>query len=120
GIDYYPRLSPCVIVLITRGDECLLAKHVQSRMNLYSPLAGFVEPGESVETALHREVAEEVGLQIQRPRYFRSQSWPFPGQLMLGFHADYAEGEIVEDPAEIEEARWWHYRDLPSVPPPST
>lgn len=119
-IDYYPRLSPCIIVLITRGDECLLAKHVRSRANFYSPLAGFIEPGESAENALHREVAEEVGLRIQRPRYFSSQSWPFPGQLMLGFHADYAAGDIVEDPAEIDDARWWHYRDLPSVPPPST
>lgn len=119
-LDFYPKLSPCVIVLITRGDECLLARHARSRSNFYSPLAGFVEPGETAEGALHREVAEEVGLQVQHPRYFSSQSWPFPGQLMLGFHADYAGGDIVEDPVEIADARWWHYKDLPSIPSPST
>ncbi|MEX1031941.1 MAG: NAD(+) diphosphatase [Cellvibrionaceae bacterium] len=119
-INYYPRLSPCVIMLITRGDECLLARHAQYRSNFYSALAGFIEPGESVESALRREVAEEVSLRVKNLRYYGSQPWPFPGQLMLGFHADYESGEIAIDDVEIEDARWWHYKDLPSVPPAGT
>jgi NAD+ diphosphatase len=119
-IDFYPRLSPCVIMLITRGEKCLLARHAKSRGNWYSTLAGFIEPGESVENALHREVAEEVGIQVHNLRFFSSQPWPFPGQLMIGFHADYLSGDIVVDGKEIEDARWWHYRALPPVPPTGT
>ncbi|MCW8194051.1 NAD(+) diphosphatase [Proteobacteria bacterium 005FR1] len=120
AINYYPRISPCVIMLITRGDECLLARHAQYRSNFYSALAGFIEPGESVENALHREVAEEVSLRVKNLSYFGSQPWPFPGQLMLGFHAEYDSGEIAIDDMEIEDARWWSYRDLPMVPPAGT
>ncbi len=119
-IDFYPRLSPCVIMLISRGEECLLARHARSKANFYSTLAGFIEPGESVENALRREVMEEVGVQVQNLRFFTSQPWPFPGQLMLGFNADYHAGEIVIDDDEIEDAQWWHYRDLPPVPPAGT
>ena len=86
-LDFYPRLSPCVIMLIARGEECLLARHAKARGNWYSTLAGFIEPGESVENALHREVAEEVGIRVHNLRFFTSQPWPCPGQLMLGFHA---------------------------------
>jgi NAD+ diphosphatase len=107
-------------MLITRGEECLLARHAKSRGNWYSTLAGFIEPGESVENALHREVAEEVGIQVHNLRFFTSQPWPFPGQLMLGFHADYLSGDIIVDGQEIEDARWWHWGDLPPVPPPGT
>jgi NAD+ diphosphatase len=119
-IDYYPRISPCVIMLVTRGDECLLARHAQYRSNFYSALAGFIEPGESVESALHREVAEEVSLRVKNLNYFGSQPWPFPGQLMLGFHAEYESGEIAIDEREIEDARWWDYRNLPATPPLGT
>lgn len=119
-INFYPRISPCVIMLVTRGDECLLARHAQYRSNFYSALAGFIEAGESAEEALHREVAEEVSLRVKNLRYFGSQPWPFPGQLMLGFHAEYDSGEIEVDKEEIAEARWWNYRDLPLVPPPGT
>lgn len=120
GIDYYPRLSPCIIVLVTRGDDCLLARHNNHPANLHTALAGFIEPGESAENALRREVHEEVSLQVNNLRYFQSQPWPFPGQLMLGFHADYESGEIRVDEAEIADARWWNYRDLPLIPPPGT
>ncbi|MGQ9424617.1 NAD(+) diphosphatase [Gilvimarinus sp. F26214L] len=120
ALHYYPRISPCVIVLITRGNECLLARHKQSRGNFYTALAGFVEPGESVEAALRREVAEEVALQVRELQYFGSQTWPFPGQLMLGFHAEYDHGDIAVDDEEIADARWYHYENLPLIPPAGT
>ncbi|WP_460241368.1 NAD(+) diphosphatase [Aurantivibrio infirmus] len=119
-IHYYPRISPCVIMLITKGEECLLAQHTQSRSQFYSALAGFIEPGESVENALRREVAEEVALSVGDLSYFGSQPWPFPGQLMLGFHAEYDSGDIKIQEEEIVDARWFHYGDLPQVPPAST
>lgn len=116
GIHYYPRLSPCVIALITRGDECLLAKHARSKTDFYSPLAGFIEPGETVENALRREVEEEVALSVKNLQYFGSQPWPYPGQLMIGFYAEYDAGDIEVDGVEIIDARWFHYRELPKVP----
>lgn len=117
---YYPRLSPCVIGIIERGDYCLLARRAQSRNNRYSAVAGFIEPGETAEQALEREVAEEVGLTITNIRYFTSQPWPFPSQLMLGFHADYARGDIQVDGVEIDDARWFHVHELPPAPPAGT
>lgn len=120
GIDFYPRLSPCVIALVTRGDECLLAWHARSREEKYSCLAGFIEMGETPEKTLAREVREEVGIDVANIRYVGSQPWPFPGQLMLGYFADYARGEIVEDKTEIVVARWYAYNQLPKIPPAST
>ncbi|WP_347329744.1 NAD(+) diphosphatase [Marinimicrobium locisalis] len=119
-LRFYPRLSPCMITLITRGDHCLLARHARSRKAFHTALAGFVEIGERVEDTVHREIYEEVGLSVREPRYFGSQPWPFPGQLMLGFHAEYASGEIQVDEDEILEADWWRYDRLPMVPPPET
>ena len=103
----YPRISPAMMVLIRKGDAVLLAMHKNSPTKRFSPLAGFLEAGESVEEAVHREVFEEVGLQVTNLRYFASQSWPFPHSLMLAFTADYAGGEIVVDETEIAEARWF-------------
>ena len=119
-IHFYPRLSPCVIVLITRGDECLLAQHARSKQAIYTALAGFVEAGERLEDTIHREILEEVGVAVHSPRYFHSQPWPFPHQLMLGFHAEYASGDIQIDNDEIVDARWWRYDQLPQVPPIAT
>lgn len=113
----YPRINPCIIVLVTRGEEILLARHANVRGNMYSTLAGFIEAGESAEETLRREVREEVGVEVGTLRYFGSQSWPFPSQLMLGFFADYAGGDIVCEPTEIADAGWFHYRELPPVPP---
>lgn len=116
GQAFYPRLSPCIMALVVRGDECLLARNKQWNRPYFSALAGFVEPGESVEEALRREVMEEVGLTLGKLEYFASQPWPFPGQLMIGFFADYAEGEIRVDDVEIAEAHWFHYEQLPEIP----
>ena len=114
----FPRLSPAIIVLIHRGDEVLLARSHRFPEGMYSALAGFVEPGETVEGALEREVEEEVGLQVQNLRYQGSQPWPFPNSLMLGFFAEYAGGEIVLEEAEIAEANWFPTSALPNIPGP--
>ena len=88
-LTQYPRLSPCIITLVTRGEYCLLAHGTRFPQPRYSTLAGFIEAGESAEAALVREVKEEVGVDVTNIRYFRSQSWPFPHSFMLGFFADY-------------------------------
>jgi NAD+ diphosphatase len=103
----YPRISPAMMVLIRKGDSVLLALHTLSAVKRFVPLAGFLEAGESVEEAVHREVFEEVGLRVQNLQYFGSQSWPFPHSLMIAFTADYLDGEIRTDPNEILEARWF-------------
>lgn len=121
GLLCYPRVSPCIIVLVTRGDQCLLALNAAWKDNpMYSSLAGFMEAGETVEETINREVYEEVGVVVGKPQYFGSQPWPFPGQLMLGFHAEYESGEVRIDDKEIVEAGWWRYDNLPNCPPPSS
>jgi NAD+ diphosphatase len=122
GLSAYPRLAPAMITLVTRGpvgpdQEALLARGVQFRMPMYSCLAGFVEPGESLEQSVVREVAEEVGVRVVNPVYRGSQTWPFPHSLMIGFRAEWAEGDIRCDPTEIVDARWFRKDDLPSIPP---
>ena len=116
GEQYFPRINPCAIVLVTRGREILLARSARFRTGFYSCLAGFIEVGESAEDTVHREVKEEAGVEVENIRYVKSQSWPFPSQLMLGFHADYKSGEIVPEPGEIEEANFYDVDDLPTVP----
>lgn len=113
----YPRLSPSIIVLVTKGEEMLLARNANWPAKMYSTLAGFVEPGESIEQTVHREVFEEVGLKVQKLKYFGSQSWPFPNSLMLGFHAEYAGGDIVCQPEEIADAQWFTKDSMPQTPP---
>jgi NAD+ diphosphatase len=103
----YPRISPAMMVLIRKGDSVLLALHAASPTKRFTALAGFLEAGESVEEAVHREVFEEVGLRVHNLRYFASQSWPFPHSLMLAFTGDYLDGEIKVDATEIAEARWF-------------
>jgi NAD+ diphosphatase len=118
GHAAYPRISPAMMVLVKRADAILLARNVAAPPGRFSALAGFLEPGESVEDAIHREVREEVGIEVRDPRYFASQSWPFPGSLMLAFTAEYAGGELRPDRTEIAEARWFGPGDpLPQLSP---
>lgn len=119
-IRFYPRLSPCVIGIVVRGDQCLLARGPRHPEGYYSALAGFIEPGETAEQALAREVKEEVGVVISDLEYIGSQPWPFPGQLMLAFLARHAGGEINVDGEEITEADWFRVGQLPLVPPSTT
>ena len=114
---HFPRLSPAAIVLIRRGDRILLAHSPGFPQGLYSVLAGFVEPGESIEEAVVREVREEVGIEVSNVRYFGSQPWPFPNSLMIGFTADYMGGDLNPQPGEIEDAGWYTADDLPLLPP---
>lgn len=103
----YPRISPAMMVLIRKGDQFLMAMHTMSPSKRFTPLAGFLEAGESVEEAIHREVYEEVGLRVHNLKYFSSQSWPFPHSLMIAFTADYLDGDIRIDENELSEARWF-------------
>lgn len=118
GMVAYPRISPAMMVLIKKGDHILLAKHLGSPTARFTALAGFLEAGESVEEAIHREVMEEVGLRVKDLQYFGSQSWPFPHSLMVAFTAEYAGGEIALDASEIAEARWFGPQDVQPEPPP--
>ncbi len=117
GLMHYPRISPAAIVLVRRGDRILLARSPGFPEGMYSVLAGFVEPGESTEETVVREVREEVGIGVKNVTYFGSQPWPFPNSLMLGFTVDYADGELTPDPGEIEDAGWYAAADLPRLPP---
>lgn len=112
----YPRISPSIIVRISKEDQILMARSPHFTPGAYGLIAGFVEVGESAEDAVHREVKEEVTIEIKNLRYFGSQSWPFPDSLMLGFTADYARGEINIDTNEIEAAGWYRYDKLPGRP----
>ena len=112
----FPRLSPAVIMAVERGDQLLLARSAHFPTGLYSVLAGFVEPGETIEECVVREVREEVGITVGKVRYVASQPWPFPNSLMLGFSAEYLDGEIKPDPVEIAEAGWFTVDTLPSIP----
>jgi NAD+ diphosphatase len=116
NLRFYPRISPSMIVLITRGDEILLARSPRFVTGVYSTLAGFVEPGESAEDCVRREVMEEVQVKVRHIKYMGSQCWPFPHSMMLGFHAEYESGDIVPQADEIEDARWFRIDDLPPLP----
>jgi NAD+ diphosphatase len=117
ALTSFPRLSPAVIVRVRRGEEILLAHGTRFPAAFYSVLAGFVEPGESLEDTIQREIREEVGIEVDEIRYFGSQPWPFPNSLMIGFTATYAGGELVPDPEEIEDAGWFSVESLPLLPP---
>jgi NAD+ diphosphatase len=116
GLLHFPRLAPAIIVLIERGSQLLLARSRYFPFKMYSVLAGFVEPGESLEEAVVREIKEEVGIEITDIRYFGSQPWPFPHSLMIAFTAKYAGGEISLEDSEIEEAGWFTADTLPLIP----
>ncbi|MCC7484233.1 MAG: NAD(+) diphosphatase [Burkholderiales bacterium] len=112
----YPPVSPAIMILVTDGRRLLLARKKAFPAGRFSALAGFVEPGETLEDTIARETREEVGVEVKNVRYFGSQPWPFPHSLMIAFTADYAGGEIRPDGVEIEEARWFDPERLPGLP----
>ncbi|HEX6734604.1 MAG TPA: NAD(+) diphosphatase, partial [Azonexus sp.] len=118
GLLAYPRIAPAVMVLVRDGRRLLLARSPHFKPGVFSALAGFVEPGETLEQCVIREVREEVGVEIANLRYFASQPWPFPNSLMVAFFADYAGGAIVPQPGEIEAADWFLPEALPLLPDP--
>ncbi|MDP2881396.1 MAG: NAD(+) diphosphatase [Azonexus sp.] len=118
GLLAYPRISPAVMVLVRDGDKLLLGRSPHFKPGVFSALAGFVEPGETLEECAAREVREEVGIAIANLRYFHSQPWPFPNSLMVAFLADYAGGTITPDRNEIEAAAWFSPDALPILPEP--
>ncbi|NMH60917.1 NAD(+) diphosphatase [Alteromonas ponticola] len=118
GHRVYPRVSPCVIMAIYKDNQILLAQGVRHKESgMFSTLAGFVESGESLEQAVHREVKEEVGVELSSVEYFGSQPWPFPHSLMVGYIAEYSHGEIKIDEKEIIQAQWFNLDELPTIPP---
>jgi len=116
GHDQYPRLAPAMIVAVVRDGQLLLARSPRFRAEFHSVLAGFVEPGETAEECVRREVFEEAGIQVKNVRYFGSQSWPFPHSLMLGFTAEWAAGELQIDEEELVHADWYAADEMPTVP----
>jgi NAD+ diphosphatase len=110
--EHFPRTDPVVIMLPIAGERCVLGRSPRFPQTMWSCLAGFAEPGESIEEAVRREVAEEVGLICARVKYFASQPWPFPSSLMIGCHAEAVTENIVIDRSEIEEARWFDREEL--------
>jgi NAD+ diphosphatase len=117
GLINYPRLSPAVIVAVLKNDRILLGRNRRFKLPFYSVLAGFVEPGETLEECVKREIREEVAITVKNIRYFGSQPWPFPDSLMIAFVADYARGRIRTDGSEIIEADWFAKDNLPQIPP---
>lgn len=114
GTQFFPRVDPAIIVLVSRGEHCLLGRQPSWPEGRYSTIAGFVEPGESLEDAVRREVAEETNIEVGEITYHSSQPWPFPSSLMLGFTAEAVSGEIVLKDGELEDARWFTREDLRS------
>lgn len=117
GLEFYPRLSPAVIVLVHDGSRVLLTRQSRFPKGMYGLVAGFLEPGETLESCARREVLEETGIRIDELRYFGSQPWPFPHQVMVGFFARAVGGVLVVDRDELEEADWYDRDALPGIPP---
>ena len=117
GFTSYPRLSPVAITAVLKGDKILLSHNATFRGNMHTILAGFREPGESLEECIHREIMEEVGIKVKNIKYFGSQPWPFPHSLMIGFTAEYESGEIQVDGKEIAKADWYDSLNMPELPP---
>ena len=113
--EHFPRTDPVVIMLAIDGDRCLLGRQARFLPGMYSCLAGFVEPGETIEDAVRRETREESGIRVGRVRYHSSQPWPFPSSLMIGCHAEAISTEILRDEAELEDCRWFGRDEVRSI-----
>ena len=116
GLISYPRISPAVITAIIKDNKILMAHNSGFAENKYSVIAGFLEPGETLEECVEREIMEEVGLKVKNIKYFGSQPWPFPNSMMIGYLAEYESGEILVDGLEITDAKWFGIEDLPKLP----
>lgn len=117
---HYPRIFPCIIVAVRQQQRILLANHSHHRGGMYTVIAGFLEVGETLEQCVAREVREETGLDVQNIRYFGSQPWAFPSNMMVGFLADYERGELRPDYTELRDARWFEVDELPEIAPQGT
>jgi NAD+ diphosphatase len=114
--EHFPHIHPCIIVLVRRGDELMLIRNAAWSPGRFSLVAGFLDFGESLEECVRREVREEAGIEVTNIRYVGSQCWPFPSQVMIGYRADYAGGEVRPDGVEVVEAQWFHEDNLPASP----
>ncbi|WED21699.1 NAD(+) diphosphatase [Vibrio sp. JC009] len=117
---HYPRIFPCTIVAVRKGEQILLAQHPQHKGGMYTVIAGFTEVGETLEQCVAREVKEETGINVKNIRYFGSQPWAFPSNLMVGFLAEYDSGEIAPDYTELADVQWFNVEDIPYVAPEGT
>ncbi len=120
GKIVFPRIEPCVIVLVRKGDKMLLARHAQRNQDIYACIAGFMEAGETAEQTVRRELMEETGIKVKNIKYFGTQSWPFPSQLMIAFTAEWESGEIKPQDEEISDAGWFSIDDCPATPQPGS
>lgn len=120
GFTSYPKISPAIITAVTKDDQLLLAHNTTFPKEFYSVLAGFVEPGETFEDCVAREVYEEVGIQVKNIKYFGSQPWPFPDSLMVAFTCEYAGGNLKVDGVEIDDAAFYKIEDFPKLPLPGS
>ncbi len=116
GYSAYPKIAPAVIVLVTRGDKVLLQRNTHYKGVVWSLVAGFVDPGESLEDAVRREIREEASIEVTDIRYYGSQTWPFPSSIMIGFRAEYLSGELKPDGEEVVESGWFDRANLPEIP----
>jgi NAD+ diphosphatase len=113
--QHFPRTDPVVIMLAVRGERCLLGRSHRFAANFWSCLAGFVEPGESIDDAVRRETVEEAGIRCGRVSFFASQPWPFPMSLMIGCHAEALSSDITIDPVELSDARWFDREEVAAM-----
>jgi len=120
GYAAYPRIAPAVIVLVTKGDKALLQRNTHYKGAAWTLVAGFVDPGENLEEAVRREIREEASIEVADIRYAGSQTWPYPSNIMIGFRAEYAAGELKPDGAEVVESGWFGRGNLPQIPQPGS
>ena len=120
GKIVFPRIEPCVIVLVRKGDKMLLARHAQRNQDIYACIAGFMEAGETAEQTVRRELMEETGITVKNIKYFGTQSWPFPSQLMIAFTAEWESGDIHPQDDELSDAGWFSPDDCPATPQPGS